>query len=162
MVKGMETRNVRRVVTGHDCDGRSMIVSDEAPPVVHLGDGETSRLVREVWATIAQDGVLARGEATAPAPSATLGPHATEIRIVDMPAGGRREMHRTDTIDYGIVLCGEVYLIVEHGETLLRSGDIVIQRGTSHAWHNRSAHAARLVFINISGHITDLQRCPQV
>lgn len=47
-------------------------------------------------------------------------------------------MHQTPTLDYIIILSGELYLIVEDGETLLKPGDIVIQRGTNHAWSNRS------------------------
>lgn len=47
-------------------------------------------------------------------------------------------MHQTDTLDYIIILSGELYLIMEEGETLLKPGDIVIQKGTNHAWSNRS------------------------
>jgi len=60
-------------------------------------------------------------------------------------------MHRTETIDYGIVLSGEVYLVVEDGETLLRPGDVVVQRGTNHAWHNRSDQPSRMAFVLIDG-----------
>jgi len=56
-------------------------------------------------------------------------------------------MHRTKTIDYGIVLQGELYLVLEASETLLRPGDVVIQRGTNHAWDNRSDAPARMAFI---------------
>ena len=78
------------------------------------------------------------------------------------PAGSRREMHRTDTVDYGIVLAGEVYLLLEREETLLRTGDVVVQVGTNHAWHNRSGGVARMAFVNVSGQVTDAQRCPEV
>lgn len=47
-------------------------------------------------------------------------------------------MHQTDTLDYIIIISGEIYLIVDEEETLLKAGDIVIQRGTNHAWSNRS------------------------
>ncbi|WP_262410418.1 cupin domain-containing protein [Flavobacterium johnsoniae] len=47
-------------------------------------------------------------------------------------------MHQTDTLDYIVILAGEIYLIVDEEETLLQAGDIVIQRGTNHAWSNRS------------------------
>jgi hypothetical protein len=60
-------------------------------------------------------------------------------------------MHRTETIDYGIVLEGEVTLILDEGETVVRAGDIVIQRGTNHGWANRSDRTCRIAFILIDG-----------
>jgi hypothetical protein len=60
-------------------------------------------------------------------------------------------MHRTETVDYGIVLEGEVVLIVDEGETTVRAGDIVIQRGTNHGWSNRSDRNCRIAFILIDG-----------
>jgi len=60
-------------------------------------------------------------------------------------------MHRTETIDYGIILEGEIYLVVDMGEILCRQGDIVIQRGTNHAWANRSNQVCRIAFILIDG-----------
>lgn len=64
-------------------------------------------------------------------------------------------MHRTETIDYGIVLEGEMVLVVDRGETTVRAGDIVIQRGTNHAWSNRSGRNCRMAFILIGGQFTD-------
>lgn len=60
-------------------------------------------------------------------------------------------MHRTETIDYGIVLDGEITLILDQGETVARAGDIVIQRGTNHGWANRSGRNCRIAFILIDG-----------
>jgi hypothetical protein len=60
-------------------------------------------------------------------------------------------MHRTETIDYGIVLDGEVTLILDLGETVVRAGDIVIQRGTNHGWANRSGKPCRIAFVLIDG-----------
>lgn len=64
-------------------------------------------------------------------------------------------MHRTQTVDYGIVLEGELTLVVDRGETTIRAGDIVIQRGTNHAWANRSGKNCRVAFILIDGRFTD-------
>lgn len=64
-------------------------------------------------------------------------------------------MHRTETVDYGIVLDGELVLIVDDGETLVRQGDIVIQRGTNHGWANRSGRNCRIAFILIDGQFED-------
>ncbi len=56
-------------------------------------------------------------------------------------------MHRTETIDYGILISGELWLVLDEGETKLNVGDVVIQRGTNHAWSNRTNEIARMVFI---------------
>ena len=64
-------------------------------------------------------------------------------------------MHRTQTIDYGIVIEGELTLVMDKDETTVRSGDIVIQRGTNHAWANRSDANCRVAFVLIDGQYTD-------
>jgi mannose-6-phosphate isomerase-like protein (cupin superfamily) len=64
-------------------------------------------------------------------------------------------MHKTQTIDYGIVLEGELTLIMDIGETVVRAGDIVIQRGTNHGWANRSDKNCRIAFILIDGEYVD-------
>jgi uncharacterized cupin superfamily protein len=56
-------------------------------------------------------------------------------------------MHRTDTIDYAIVLEGEIVAILDKEETVMRAGDVMIQRGTAHAWANRSSNPARIAFM---------------
>jgi quercetin dioxygenase-like cupin family protein len=60
-------------------------------------------------------------------------------------------MHRTESIDYGIVISGEITLVLDKGETLLKQGDVVIQRGTNHAWANKSGKPCRMVFILVDG-----------
>jgi mannose-6-phosphate isomerase-like protein (cupin superfamily) len=71
-------------------------------------------------------------------------------------AGSRHAyMHRTETIDYGIVLQGEITLIMDQGETTVRAGDIVIQRGTNHGWANRSGKNCRIAFVLIDGKFCD-------
>jgi hypothetical protein len=64
-------------------------------------------------------------------------------------------MHRTETVDYGIVLEGEITLILDVGETIARAGDIVVQRGTNHGWSNRSDKPCRIAFILIDGAFED-------
>jgi hypothetical protein len=63
------------------------------------------------------------------------------------PDGPHPGMHETDTIDYAIVLSGEVYARLDEGERLLKAGDILIQRGTSHSWSNRSGAYCRIAFV---------------
>ena len=64
-------------------------------------------------------------------------------------------MHRTETVDYGIVLQGEIVLIMDEGETLCRAGDIIVQRGTNHGWANRSSANCRIAFVLIDGAFED-------
>lgn len=65
--------------------------------------------------------------------------------------GGHPFMHRTETLDLGVVLDGEITLIVDKGETLCRAGDVVVQNGTNHAWANRSGKPTRMMFVLIDG-----------
>ena len=69
-------------------------------------------------------------------------------------------MHRTETVDYGIVLSGEVWLVVDDGETRLGPGDVVVQRGTNHAWSNRTEETARMAFVLVDGRFADELRPP--
>lgn len=155
----------RRIVTGHDANGKSIILSDGMPPNVR--DKQTGVDFIEIWNT---DTVPYQIVATEPEP--TDGPlvvppafGGTKIRLNDFYPGhienlpvradGRhRMMHRTRSLDYGIVLEGEIYMILDDQEVLLKAGDIVVQRGTDHAWENRSNHVCRMAFILISGEFT--------
>lgn len=67
------------------------------------------------------------------------------------PDAAHPGMHTTESVDYAIVLQGEIYAVMEEGETLMRAGDILIQRGTAHAWSNRSNEFARICFVLIDG-----------
>lgn len=64
-------------------------------------------------------------------------------------------MHRTESVDYGVVIEGELTLIVDNGEAILKPGSVVIQRGTNHAWANRSGKMCRILFILIGGQYDD-------
>lgn len=66
------------------------------------------------------------------------------------PDGPHPGMHETDTIDYAIVLSGEIYAVMEKGEKLLKAGDVLIQRGTNHAWSNRSDNTCRMAFVLVA------------
>jgi len=153
----------RCVVTGHDTGGRSVFTSDEPVPAAHTTPGGT--LFYELWSTDATPapinadrpgtgqagtGQAGAGQAGGPPPVAPA-PNGTTLRINELPPGAASPMHRTQTVDYGIVLDGEVVLVLDDSETVLRAGDVVVQRGTSHRWENRSGAAARMAFILIDG-----------
>jgi mannose-6-phosphate isomerase-like protein (cupin superfamily) len=64
-------------------------------------------------------------------------------------------MHKTKTVDYGIVLEGEITMVLDHSETTIKAGDIIIQNGTNHAWANRSDSICRMAFVLIDGAFTN-------
>jgi naringenin degradation protein FdeH len=70
-------------------------------------------------------------------------------------------MHRTESVDYGLVLEGEMVLVLPGSDVFLRTGDVVIQRGTDHAWANRSDRPARMAFVLVDGHFSDDLDLPQ-
>jgi quercetin dioxygenase-like cupin family protein len=142
----------RRIVTGHARDGRSVVLEDAAVPHVRLLPGAR---FDEVWSVDTAPAVLGLAparEPTSDAPRIARGSGAGNvIRVIEFaPAsdGGRRSpMHRTGTIDYGVVIEGEIVLILSDSEVVLEAGDVVIQRATDHAWENRSGKPAKMVFV---------------
>jgi len=77
--------------------------------------------------------------------------HASTVR----PDSPHPLMHRTETVDYGIVISGEITLVLDKGEANLKAGDVVIQRGTNHAWANRSGKPCRMLFMLVDGQFSD-------
>jgi quercetin dioxygenase-like cupin family protein len=144
----------RRVVTGHDERGVSVFATDGPVPVVRTApDGA---LFCEIWATSAMPAPIAAAEPdpTLSALSVPPAPNGTKIRVNVFPPGAVSPMHRTQSVDYGIVLDGEVVLVLDESETTLRPGDVVVQRGTNHRWENRTAATARMAFILVDGAFT--------
>lgn len=144
----------RRVVTGHDQRGVSVFTADGPVPVVRTApDGA---LFCEIWATSAMPAPVAADEPdpTLTALSVPPPPNGTKIRVNVFPPGAVSPVHRTQSVDYGIVLDGEVVLVLDDSETTLRPGDVVVQRGTSHRWENRAAVTARMAFILVDGAFT--------
>jgi quercetin dioxygenase-like cupin family protein len=140
---------VRRVVTGHDAGGRAILRSDEQFPTEAIPSGDAAFAL--IWTT-ANVPVDNNDETDGRARDAGLTLNqGSVIRIVDMLPGGASPMHRSNSIDYGIVLSGQVELEVDDGaKTLLGPGDIVVQRGTVHLWRNPSlTETCRIAFILI-------------
>ncbi len=171
---------VRRIVTANRSDGRSHIVEDREAPAVLTVDERPGYRVTNLWVTSvtpapidAPDG-SERHEGILPPENGTI------VRFIDIPPepadpaerdrtyarmferiykdaahelkpGVHPGMHKTATIDYAIVLSGEVYALMDEDETLMKTGDILIQRGTNHAWSNRSDKMCRMAFILIGG-----------
>lgn len=146
-----ETRSppVRRIVTGHDKAGRAIFKSDDLLPVEPIPSGDAAFSLVWTTATVPADN---NDETDGRSRDAGLTLNqGSVIRIVDMLPGGTSPMHRTNSIDYGIVLSGEVELELDDGAvTTAGPGDIIVQRGTMHLWRNRSAtENCRIVFVLI-------------
>jgi quercetin dioxygenase-like cupin family protein len=89
------------------------------------------------------------------------------LRIIDIyppQEGGKRTvMHRTKTLDYAVVIEGEIVLVLEDSEVTLRQGEVVVQRGTNHAWENRSDKMTRMAFFHVDAEFSQelLARLPK-
>ncbi len=135
--------SIRRVVTGHDEHGKSVVLSDGPPPQHHgmHGPAVGADFV-EIWNAPEPVPRLTSIPAAEPNERAfTIMPASGHLlRIIEMyPAkdgGSRTVMHRTSTLDYVVVIEGEVVLVLTDSEVVLKPGDVVVQRGTDHAWEN--------------------------
>ncbi|RZF60666.1 cupin domain-containing protein [Sphingomonas populi] len=157
---------IRRIVTGHDASGKSVYLDVGEPPQKHHRTAPPVEFV-EIWSTSQVPAPIFPVEPAEPNDRLPLrippDKGGTVIRILDIHPGhldnivprddGRHpSMHRTETIDYGIMIEGEITMILDDAaEVTLRPGDIVIQRGTDHAWENRSGKVARIAFVLIDG-----------
>ena len=166
----------RRFVTGHDAAGRSTFILADAAPATR-GGGPGATRVTEMWETAATPADNS-GTADAAVHPLRLPPPAggSIFRIVEYPPDAERiallrgspahddagerytrdftdarhpGFHKTSTIDYAIVLNGEIYALMDEGEELLRAGDVLVQRGTNHAWSNRTSETVAIAFVLI-------------
>lgn len=175
-----ELPQIRRVVTGDDAKGRSHIIEDAPAASMRMVAERPGYRAVNVWRTEETPAKINAPDATASHQGILPPKNGTILRIIDFPPeptdkeklnrmldatfGGiykdalheRRPgmhpgMHRTETLDYAIVLEGEIWAVMDEGETLLRAGDVLIQRGTNHAWANRSGRTARIAFVLLDG-----------
>lgn len=139
---------VQRIVTGHDEEGRAIFKSEDDTPTRMIPSGDAAFLLIWTTATVPADN---NDETDGRERDAGLTLNeGSVIRIVDMLPGKESPMHRTNSIDYGIVLKGEIELELDDGAVkTVREGGIIIQRGTNHLWRNRSDAPCRIAFILI-------------
>jgi hypothetical protein len=152
----------RRVVTGHDGSGKSIVLSDGAPPQHPQMTGPAIGVnFYEIWNTARSVPLLTSTEAHEPNERGfSIMPVSGHLlRIIDIyppQEGGKRTvMHRTKTLDYVVVIEGEVVLVLDDTELALNKGDVVVQRGTDHAWENRSDTVARIAFFHIDAEFSE-------
>jgi len=170
---------VRRLVTGVDASGRSTFVAVGPSPSVRAPKERPGYVVTDLWRTTetparidAPDSIDEHVGIRPPA----LG---SVVRIIDFPPDpadpaefargvqatfartfgndahrdgeGDPSMHTTESIDYAILLAGELVAVMDDGEQVMRPGDVLVQRGTRHGWRNRSGAMARIAFVLIDG-----------
>ena len=164
----------RRVVTGHDAKGRAVVLMDgEAPHSFFLEKAGGLQLT-ELWETRSSPADNSGAEDAAdherriqpvdggsvfriieyPPDSVRLKTLAPDLFFAEMgaqaadPAHRRHPgMHKTNTLDYCVVLSGQIYAMLDEGEVLLRAGDCLVQRGTRHAWSNRTEEPCVIAFV---------------
>lgn len=168
---------VRRVLTGHDAQGRSTFIADGPAPNVKEMSAMPGLALTDLWETKGAPASNA-GDADAADRPVHLEPpkNGTILRIVEFPpdsawrnrtdgkdgfksigAGHAQDrhsadpmMHTTSTVDYIIVLKGEIYAILETGEKLLKAGDVLVQRGTNHSWSVRTSEPCIVAAVLVS------------
>ncbi|MCY4668926.1 MAG: cupin domain-containing protein, partial [Rhodococcus sp.] len=147
-------QSFRRVVTGHDSTGKAVFVDDTQSPV------ETTKgaAVSNFWLHSGKPNNSSNYQDPV-APPVPLEPpvDGSVFRIIELPADPDAipYVHRTASLDYALVLDGEIYAVLDDDERLMRTGDVLIQRGTNHAWANRSEKPCRMLFVLIDAEPLD-------
>jgi quercetin dioxygenase-like cupin family protein len=140
---------LRRVVTGHDDANVARVLIDGVPTnAKYPASGTTSTLL---WVSDTMPAGIAVGLDVEDAGSRILGTsppkNGTRFCIIDYPPHNSGSMHRTETIDYVIILAGEIDMELDDSSVHLKAGDVLVQRGTNHKWCNRSDAPARVAFV---------------
>ncbi|KAL6704165.1 hypothetical protein ACN47E_008725 [Coniothyrium glycines] len=131
----------RRVVTGHK-DGKSTVMIDDK---LDLIEGFAAHAAT-VWTTHQYPSELATHDAAQG--HSEIYTKGSLIRVVDFPALSQGHNHRSKSLDYGIVLDGEIELLLEDGsKTIVRAGEVIVQQGTMHQWNNNTEKPCRIVFV---------------
>ncbi len=138
---------LRRVITGHDRNRKARVIRDDAAPNVSTRPNAASTTI---WCSEKVPVGLPReaGPDLGAHPIASgAPPNGTRLMVMDLFPGCRGAMHRTDTLDYVIVLAGEVEMLMDDSSVVLHAGDILVQQGTIHAWTNPTQNHARMAIV---------------
>jgi hypothetical protein len=170
---------VRRIVTAVNAEGKSYLAEDGPSPAMLIQAARAGYRNNNIWRTLGSNMPVNAPDTILDHTGVLPPPGGTVVRVIDIPpepkdpevhrqqteaifkamfadadhqADSARHpgMHTTVTIDYAILLQGELLAIMDENETTMRAGDILIQRGTRHAWANRSDGIARIAFILIA------------
>jgi quercetin dioxygenase-like cupin family protein len=141
--------NIRRVVTGHDANGNAVVRIDDVGAHVASGRPQMSRQL--IWTT---DEVPVHftedGDDMGAREIGTTIPHGSVFRVVEYAPGVTPRRHRTDSIDYVVVMSGEIDMELDDTVVHLRAGDVLVQRGTMHNWVNHGTAPCVIAFVLIS------------
>lgn len=142
---------IRRVVTGHsDTHVAQVLIDAPATNAKYPSPGLVSTMI---WCTDGAPAKIPVGTQIEDMGARILGTappaNGSRFAVIDFPPGNHPHMHRTETIDYVIVLEGEIDMDMDDSTVTLRQGDVMVQRGTNHAWANRSGKWARVAFVLI-------------
>jgi quercetin dioxygenase-like cupin family protein len=138
------TLNIRRVVTGHDQNGKAIVQIDEVAQNISSGRPGQSAVV--MWST---DGHPIDNSGNVDGSKRKLGtslPEGTVFRVVKYDPGVSPRNHRTDSIDYAVVMAGEIDMELDGSTVHLKQGDVLVQRGTIHNWVNRGKEPCIIAF----------------
>jgi len=142
---------VRRVVTGHGANQVAKVLIDA--PAGNRRFQQSGTVSTLIWATDGMPADNAIGEDAEDMGARILGTapprHGTRFTVNDYPPANTAVMHRTESVDYVLVLKGEIDMVMDASTVTLRAGDVMVQRGTNHAWVNRGTEVARVAFVLI-------------
>jgi quercetin dioxygenase-like cupin family protein len=140
--------NVRRVITGHDANGKAIVKIDEIGK--HVGSGRPGANALNVWTTegfpVDNDGAEDAGLRKV---GTTLA-DGTIFRVIEFAPGVAPRNHRTDSIDYIVVIKGAIDMELDGTTVHLEAGDVMVQRGTIHNWINRGSEPCVLAVVLIA------------
>jgi quercetin dioxygenase-like cupin family protein len=136
---------VRRVVTGHDSQGRAIVSIDEISK--NLVSGRPGQMGCVVWTTEGFPVDNTGNEDAGPRKVGTTLPNGTVFRVVEFGPGVSPRNHRTDSIDYAVVISGEIDMQLDDSVVTLRAGDVLVQRGTIHNWINKTDKPCVIAFV---------------
>jgi len=151
---------IRRIVTGHTTEGTAIFTSDEEFETVIIPSGDAA--MSTLWTTASVPADCNDTIDGAKRDAGTTLKGGSVIRIVDMLPGASSPLHRTDSIDYGIIISGEIELELENKVSKkIGAGEIIIQRGTLHKWRNPSeTEICRIVFVLIEAKPYEINGIP--
>ena len=142
---------IRRIVTGHDAREIAKVITDG--PATNWKSGSPGTVSTLIWSTDSTPADISLGETIEDLGARMLGTappaNGTRFAVIDFPPGNSGRMHRTETVDYVIVISGEIDMDMDNSTVRLKAGDVMVQRGTRHAWVNRGTERARLAFVLI-------------
>jgi mannose-6-phosphate isomerase-like protein (cupin superfamily) len=140
--------HIRRVVTGHDDSGRAVVTIDEVSRNVISRRAQHESCV--IWSTGSFPSDNASQQDGSARPVASTDPDGSVFRIVEYGPGVAPRNHRTESIDYAVVMAGEIDMDIDGATVHLRQGDVLVQRGTIHNWNNRGTVPCVIAFVLIA------------